>query len=271
MESQDRAGRAIITLTTDFGSKDVYVGVMKGVILGIAPDAVIVDISHSVRPQNVRQAGFLLASATPYFPPNTIHIVVVDPGVGTERRAIAVQTQRAWYVAPDNGVLSFVLNRESALRIVNLTNARYWLPTVSATFHGRDVFAPVAAHLARGVSVDDLGEPVDEIVTLPLSQPTRRADGSIVGHVLHIDQFGNCVTDIPAEMLAATPHVDVEVAGCRIRGLVPTYAMVAPGAPVVLIGSVGYLEIAVREGSAACQMGIEVGEQVVVRPSLDPV
>ncbi len=266
MNAQYEAGRSIITLTTDFGTEDPYVGIMKGVILGIAPEATIVDLSHGVPPQDVRRASFLISSAVPYFPPGTIHVVVVDPGVGSERRPIALQTQRASYVAPDNGVLTLVLHREPATRIVHLTNARYWLPMVSATFHGRDVFAPVAAHLARGVPLDELGEPIDEIVTLPLLQPTCQADGSIVGHIQHIDHFGNCITDIPAEMVASTASITVEVAGHRIHGLAPTYAAVAPGNLVALIGSAGYLEVAIREGNAARQLGIEVGERVVIRP-----
>ena len=257
--------KAIITLTTDFGLQDAYVGAMKGVILGIAPHAVIVDITHAVSPQDVRHAGFVLASAAPYFPPGTVHVAVVDPGVGTERRAVAVETRRARYVAPDNGILTLALQRDPAVRIVHLTNERYWRPSVSPTFHGRDIFAPVAAHLACGVPIEALGTPVDAIVQLPLSQPERRPDGSIVGHVQHIDHFGNCVTDIPAEWLPTGAAVRVEVAGNRIHGLAPTYAAVAPGEPVALIGSTGYLELAVREGSAAQRFGIAIGDAVVVQ------
>lgn len=264
-KSRSRKERVIITLTTDFGSRDAYAGVMKGVILSIAPHATVIDITHAVPPQDVRHAGFVLASAIPYFPPDAIHVAVVDPGVGTERRPIAVETQRARYVAPDNGILTFALQRDPPVRIVHLTNEEHWLPSVSATFHGRDIFAPVAAHLACGVPIEALGESIDVIEELPLSRPVRRPDGSILGHVQYIDHFGNCVTDIPVEWLPPDAFVWVEVAGTRVGGLAPAYAAVAPGDPVALIGSTGYLEIAVREGNAAQRFGISVGDPVVVR------
>ena len=262
---ESRKGRAIITLTTDFGPQDAYVGAMKGVILSIAPHATLVDITHAVPPQDIRHAGFVLASAAPYFPPDTIHVAVVDPGVGSHRRPIVVETERARYVAPDNGILTFVLHRDPAVRIVHLTNAAYWLPSVSTTFHGRDIFAPVAAHLACGVPLEVLGDPVDAIERLPLSQPVRQPDGSILGHIQYIDHFGNCVTDIPAEWLPPNASIQIEIAGIQVQGLAPAYTAVAPGELVALCGSVGYLEVAVREGNAAQRLGVSIGAPVVVR------
>jgi len=266
-KSRSRGAGAIITLTTDFGPQDAYVGAVKGVILTIAPDVTIVDITHAVPPQDVRHAGFVLASAAPYFPSGTIHVAVVDPGVGSQRRPIAVESRRALYVAPDNGILTLVLHRDPATRIVHLSNAQYWLSTVSTTFHGRDIFAPVAAHLACGVPLDALGQPIDSIERFQLSQPVRQPDGSILGHVQHVDRFGNCITDIPLEWLPsdADTSIRVEIAGCQIRGLAPTYASVPPGDLVALIGSLGYLEIAIREGNAAQQLGISIDDPVVVQ------
>ena len=191
--------RPVIALTTDFGQADGYVGTMKGVILGICPEATLVDVSHDIRPQAVRQAAYVLSTAAPYFPPGTVHMVVVDPGVGSERRPIVVQTDRATYVAPDNGVLSMVLSQEPARRAIQIRVAepRYRLPQISATFHGRDLFAPATAHLACGVEPGELGDPLplSDLVTLPVLQPQRQSDGSWLGEVLHIDRFGNLITD----------------------------------------------------------------------------
>lgn len=255
-----------ITLMTDFGLADPYVGVMKGVILSIIPGAILVDLTHAIAPQDIRQAAFLLSTAIDYFPAGTIHVVVVDPGVGSERRPIAVQTNRAYFVAPDNGVLSFALARQPAQAMIHLTNSDYWFPEVSTTFHGRDIFAPVAAHLARGIPFNKLGTPIDEIVRLPASHPLRQPDGSIRGQIQHIDRFGNCITDIPSAMLSLdTPRI-VKVAGRSIRGISLTYATVEPGAVVSLIGSSGFLEIGIRNGNAAEQLDIGIGDTVLIEP-----
>jgi S-adenosylmethionine hydrolase len=282
------AGMSIITLTTDFGTADGYVGTMKGVILGINPQARLIDISHHVVPQVIRQAAYILWTAVRYFPAGTVHLVVVDPGVGSARRPIAVQTPTAFFVGPDNGVFSLVLSNQqladsrwqiadhclsaisyqlSAITVVHLTNPRYWRPEVSHTFHGRDIFAPVAAHLSRGVALAELGEPIDDPVILPVLRPERRGDGSLTGHVLHTDRFGNVITDIPAQLLLEPDRWVVEVAGRRIVGLRPTYAAVEPGGLVALVGSDGLLEIAVREGNAAQVLGVKVGDPVVIRQS----
>jgi S-adenosylmethionine hydrolase len=259
---------SIITLTTDFGLADGYVGTMRGVILGIDPTVTIVDISHDIAPQDVREAAYILYAAYPYFPQDTIHLVVVDPGVGSERRAIALRTPQATFVAPDNGVLSYIVAREKVEEIVNLTNPRYHLSPVSRTFHGRDIFAPVASHVARGVPLTELGEPLTEIITFPLPRPQVSPDGTIVGQVIHVDRFGNLITSIMATDLADNPPPRkgvIKIKGQSIRGIVNTYAEVAPGKLMALIGSEGHLEISVSGGSACQTLEAKVGDEVLLR------
>lgn len=259
----------LITLITDFGLEDGHVGAMKGVMLGIAPAATFTDITHLVPPQDIRKAAYALLTAYPHFPPGTIHLIVVDPGVGTERRAVAVQTLCATFVAPDNGVLSYVLAREPVQAAVSLTNRRYWRHPVSPIFHGRDIFGPAAAHLAAGVSLEELGELVDPstLVTFPVSQPQRQPDGSIVAHVQVIDSFGNCTTDLPEDWLSAAPDWTIEAAGRRIHGLRQTFGQVAANELVALVDSEGYLMIAVRNGDAAQALGLEVNDAVRLYPA----
>ncbi len=256
--------RPTITLLTDFGVTDAYVGVMKGVILDIVSEVTLVDLTHSVSPQGIREASFLLSTAIDYFPAGTVHLVVVDPGVGGERRPIAVQAEGAFFVAPDNGVLSMALERRPAETIVHLTNSDYWLPQVSATFHGRDIFAPVAAHLAQGVPISELGTLTHESVRLPIAKPTRQPDGSIRGQVQHIDRFGNCITNVSVDVLTNRAVPIIKIAGRRIRGISSTYAAVKPGQIVSLIGSTGFLEISIRDGSAADQLSVRVSDPVVI-------
>ncbi len=255
----------IITLTTDFGLADSYVGTMHGVILGICPTARVVDLCHNVSPQNVQQAAFVLYAAYRFFPPGTIHVVVVDPGVGSERRIIAVQTRDAYFVAPDNGVLSYVLAKETVLGQVHLTRQEFWLPAISHTFHGRDIMAPVAAHLARGVALCELGEPVEDLVKFALPEPAVQPDGSIVGHILYVDRFGNLVTDVREESLPSSQALVIHCAGQRIKGIHATYASVGDGELVALVGSSGHLEIAVRNGSAAEVLRAQVGDKIVIK------
>lgn len=256
--------RPIITLTTDFGTSDSYVPAMKGVILGICREATLVDICHEVEPQAIRQAAYLLSTAIPYFPPDTVHLVVVDPGVGSERWPIAVRTGRASYVAPDNGVLSLVLDREPAQMAVHLNEPSYHLPEVSATFHGRDIFAPAAAHLARGTNPAQMGRPFSpsRLVTLPGPVSIPQRSGSWQGEILHIDHFGNLVTSFQISGLQR--RLALTVGGQRIEPLHRTFADVDPGQTLIYKGSGGYLEIAVREGNAAAELGIRVGDPVQV-------
>jgi S-adenosylmethionine hydrolase len=253
----------VVTLLTDFGTRDAYVAAMKGVILGICPEARLVDVTHEVPPQNVRAAAFLLAQAAPYFPRGTIHLAVVDPGVGSARRAVAVLTERAVFVGPDNGLFSLCLRNAPAWRAVEIANPRLRAAQVSSTFHGRDLFAPAAAHLARGVPFSELGPPVQDLVEIALQAPEVRG-GVASGQVLHVDVFGNLVTDLAPEHLPTSAHLEVE--GHHIGALVRTYADVSEGALCALVGSSGLVEISVRNGSAAERLGVGVGASVRAKP-----
>ena len=267
----------VITLTTDFGLADPYVASIKGVILSLNPQTVIVDVSHAVRPQQIEQGAFLLQASLPYFPPDSIHIAVVDPGVGSQRRAIALRAASGTFIGPDNGILSAALPddvrnraREADARVrlpqgssgVALTDSRYHRQPVSDTFHGRDIFAPAAAHLSLGVPLSDLGEPVDEVVALPPFRAQREPDGSHRGRIVHIDVFGNLITDVRGEDLAS-PRLTVEVSDRQIAGLQRTYA--SGQGLTALVGSSGFLEIALTAGSAVAELGVDIGEPVVVR------
>ncbi len=270
----------IITLLTDFGTEDEYVGVMKGVILSIAPDVHLVDLSHRIPPQAVRRAAFLLSSAVPYFPPDTVHLAVVDPGVGTERRALAVRTPAGTFVGPDNGLFSWVLAEVPEWVAVEIREPAYRLPRVSSTFHGRDIFAPAAAHLVAGVPLERLGPRVTDPVMLPVPRLEIGA-GVLEGEVLYADRFGNLVTSIgrfqwdgdrlilapafrPAsgEMALSPKGARVVLADVELRGIRRTYGDVAVGEPVALVGSSGFLEIAIRQGSAAMALGVVAGAPV---------
>ena len=254
----------IITLTSDLGLTDAYVAAMKGVILSINPEAKLVDICHTIKPQNIIQAGFVLSRAYPFFPQGTIHVAVVDPGVGTQRRAIILRTRSASFVAPDNGVLSYVIGQSSAWEAVAITQPQFWRPTVSPTFHGRDIFAPVAARLSLGLPLTDFGEVITSVTMLPLPQPYQAADGSMVGHVIHIDSFGNLITDINSDNLPKGKRgLTIEVGGQLISGLSRTYA--EGKGLLALIGSDGYLEIAVKEGNASTVLSAKVGDEVRIR------
>jgi len=253
----------IISLTTDFGLADGYVGIMKGVILGIAPHARLVDLSHDIAPQNVRQASHVLMRAAPYFPAGTIHLAVVDPGVGSPRRPLLVTTGRARYVGPDNGIFSHALGEADAQAWV-LDQPRYWLDQISRTFHGRDILAPVAAHLAAGVAPEHLAQRIHDPIRLTLPQPSRAPDGHISGEIIHVDHFGNLISNVPADWVAHGGWL------CRIAGqnapLVRAYAEVAEGAPAGLVGSDGAVEIAVRNGNASRQFNVRIGEKLELWP-----
>ena len=253
-------GAALITLTTDFGLTDPWVAIMKGVIATRAPGVPVVDVSHGIPPQDVLAGALVLRHAAPWFPPGTVHVAVVDPGVGSERRALAVETDAGLFVGPDNGVLSLAAPAASVRRIVELREERYFVTPRSSTFHGRDVFAPVAAALATGTDADALGPRADDPVRLSLPVPSQDERG-VRGQVIYVDRFGNLVTNVPGE---AFPRVDVSITlgDTRIRGIAPSYAAVARGTLVAVVNSWNLIEIAVRDGSARERLGVGVGTPV---------
>jgi len=250
----------IITLLTDFGARDAFVGVMKGVMLRINPALGFVDLSHDVPPQDVLAGALLLQSAIPFFPAGTISVAVVDPGVGSQRRALLVETSTAFLVGPDNGLLSLATPANAVKRIVHLTNEQYFLLPRSHTFHGRDVFAPVAAHLSLGVSPERLGAVISDMERLTIPSVQRCLNG-LVGHVIYIDHFGNVTTNITEDDLRPFPMdtLLVSIGAVQIRGVKTSYAAEEIGAPLAIINSWGRLEIAVRNGSAAQDLNIQVG------------
>ena len=268
----------IITLTTDFGLADQYVAAVRGVILGINRRATIVDVSHGVQPQRILQAVFLTQAAWPLFPTDAIHVAVVDPGVGTDRRALVVVTPQGRFVGPDNGVLSAALPEDArpsperglaaaalpaGYQAFAITNRRYMREQVSATFHGRDVFAPAAAHLSLDVPAKELGEPVEEILAFPPLRARRCSDGTLQAQVVHIDNYGNLVTDARAEDLPSGAFT-VELAAESVRGPVRTYAEATGLA--ALVESTGYLAVVLPGGDAAKRLGVQIGDVAVVRP-----
>ena len=256
----------VITLTTDFGTRDPFVGVLKGVILGIAPGVRLVDLTHEISPHDILEGALALEAAVPFFPPGTIHLAVVDPGVGSARRPLAVAAAGQHFVGPDNGLLSFLFCA-GGWRAVRLEATAYRLSTVSQTFHGRDVFAPAAAHLALGTPLGRLGPPVTDPVVIPW--PTARRQGDqLVGEVIHADRFGNLVTSVRTqdlETLGPAFSLVVEVEDQEVGGVVGCYADLPPGGPGAVIGSSGRLEISVREGNALATTGARRGSTVRVR------
>lgn len=258
-----------IFFLSDFGLADTYVGTVKGVILRIAPGVQLVDLTHEVPPQDVRTGAFALMTVAPYLPEDAVVLAVVDPGVGTDRRAIAVQSSGRTFVGPDNGLLSWAIGHEYTA--VALDKPEFWLSNISATFHGRDIFGPVAAHLARGRTLEEVGSPTDPVVRLLMPQPevTRSPDGRVrivSGVVVHVDRYGNLITNIAGADLPANPWVHIEET--RILGIAPNYQSGADGSLIALVGSAGLLEVAVPNGNAARKLDLQVGARVVV--SADP-
>lgn len=258
----------LVALLTDFGTRDGYVGVMKGVMLSIAPDVRLVDLTHEIRPQDLRAAAWVLRTSWRPFPEGTVFLCVVDPGVGTDRRPIALRAGGRLFVGPDNGLFSYVLAETPAERAVVLDKPLYHLPTLSATFHGRDIFAPCAAHLARGILLDVVGTPVapDSVVRLQLPQPEWR-DDALVGHVLHVDVYGNLITDFdPArtDVILTMPDMSMRIAGETMTERCRTFGEGPWGRAFALRDSSGHLAIAVRDGSAAALLGAGVGDEVTV-------
>lgn len=273
----------VITLTTDFGSSDAYVAAMKGVILSINPEAKIIDITHSIEPQNILQAAFLVNTVYRYFPKQTVHMAIVDPGVGSERQAIILKTPSALFVAPDNGILSYVIselsptggpstqygynlakvNLKKGLEAIAITDPRFWRHPVSPTFHGRDIFAPVAAGLSLDISPYEFGEKITSLHVLPTPKPFFDPHGNLIGHILHVDHFGNLITNIKSSDLPGKGEdVTVEIAAHRVQGVSSYYAQ--DEGLMAIIGSSGYLEISLRDGNACDFLGVEVGDEIKV-------
>ncbi len=257
----------IITLTTDYGTSDHLVGTIKGVILKICPEATIVDINHHVAPFDVLDGALALGAAYRYYPPRTVHLAVVDPGVGTQRRPILVTGEQHYFVAPDNGVLSLVYEREASLTVRHVTAEHYFLNPISNTFHGRDIFAPVAAWIAKTGQGSSFGEEISDFVRFSLPKP-KASNNTMKGVVLRVDNFGNLMTNFSPEELPqlATPggKIKVLVGGKEILQLAQTYAQGAPGEAIALVGSSGFLEISVNKGNAARTLGVNRGAEVTL-------
>ncbi|PJF22456.1 MAG: hypothetical protein CUN56_05875 [Phototrophicales bacterium] len=270
-----------IALLTDFGNEDIYVGVMKGVMREICPNADFIDITHSISPQHVREAAFGLMNAYRFFPIGTIFLVVVDPGVGSMRRPIAVQTDDYLFVAPDNGVLSYALKDMQQINIVELSNSDYHLPQISYTFHGRDIFSPAAAYLAAGIPIESLGNTLSTMIQLPL--PELNIDQRVItGEVVHIDRFGNIITSIghlhwiAPDRLSLTPsfgsntatvpidaeHTRIQIGDEQIISVRVSYSEAMRGDLLAVVGSNNYLEISVNQGNAAKRLDVAVGDRV---------
>jgi hypothetical protein len=257
---------AIITLTTDFGASSRYVGAMKGVILSINPRAQVVDLSHSVPAQDIRAGAIVLADTAFWYPPGTIHIAVVDPGVGGKRRVVYAQIGQQHFVAPDNGLLSRLALLEQPSMIISIDHEQYWMPDVSRTFHGRDIMAPVAARLSLGLSPDKLGRPLQQLVEIPWAE-VQQVPNRIEGEVIEVDSFGNLITNITRAMLAGVPSNDSVLVTCEeheTQGIFATFSDQPPMTFMAHVGSTGRLELAIVDENASAMLGVRVGAPVCV-------
>lgn len=289
----------IITLLTDFGNQDAYVGIMKGVIAGITPLANIIDISHNIPPQDILSGAYLLATSYKYFPKGTIHVAVVDPSVGSQRDIICVDTRDYLFLVPNNGLLSLIVSEEKTKNIIRVTNSKYFLPSPSNTFHGRDIFAPVAAHLSLGIKPQQLGVRIDQLDQLDIPKPGFNKKGQLEGRIIYIDRFGNLITNIKREHLEqhllnlVIPHtppqsslkkgglrgtyqgedkrglflhktIKTTVGRKKIVGLCKTYTDVKTREPLVLFGSAGFLEVSVNQGNAREYFRVDRGNKIMV-------
>jgi S-adenosylmethionine hydrolase len=260
--------RPIITLTTDFGYKDPFIGIMKGVILNINPSVNLVDITHGISPQNILETAFAVEISFASFPSKTIHIVVVDPGVGSVRRPILVVTDHHYFVGPDNGVFSRIYKLTETLNVIHITSEHYFLPQRNSTFHGRDIFAPVAAYLSKGINISHIGDPIFDYVTIPTPTPIMPAKNIIEGEVIYTDRFGNSTTNIHThkiDELSSNPDRRLKVVIKDKEAPFKNYYSEATDAGIYsLINSFGYLEFFVYRGNASQDFGIAVGEKVKV-------
>ncbi|MGR3317354.1 MAG: SAM hydrolase/SAM-dependent halogenase family protein [Candidatus Anammoxibacter sp.] len=277
---------SIVTLLTDFGLQDEYVGVMKGVILrtlrihGIDSSAQVIDLCHSIEPQDILGAAYVLFSAYKYFPSGTINVVVVDPGVGSDRKIICLKTKEYIFLAPDNGVLSFVVAHDAPELIIEVTNRKYFLPEISNTFHGRDIFAPVAAHLVNGVRPDELGDEISKIREINIPVPVLSSNDVLTAEVIYTDHFGNIITNIDGRSLEKIKstrknkgdneinltkgELSIVIANRTIEGISKSYSKVEAGELAALFGSSGYLEIAVNKGNAKELLNVNRGDKIVI-------
>ncbi|MBM2834197.1 MAG: hypothetical protein HW406_1358 [Candidatus Brocadiaceae bacterium] len=285
----------VITLLTDFGNQDAYVGIMKGVIAGINPFANIIDICHSIHPQDIFGGAYLLYTSYKYFPRKTIHVAVVDPGVGSKRDIVCVETKDYFFLLPDNGILSFIIQNEKPKSIFRITNNKYFLPSPSNTFHGRDVFAPVAAHLSLGLKPQQLGIKINQLEQLDIPKPVSKKTGQVDGQIIYIDRFGNLITNITKEYLvkgvggqesedrsqklenrikqrkttlkelfSLCNTIETVIGRKKVVGLSNTYLDVNAGEPLVLFGSAGFLEISINQGNAQKYFRVDRGNKIRV-------
>jgi S-adenosylmethionine hydrolase len=259
----------LVTFTTDFGLSDHYVGAMKGVILNINPEARLVDISNSVQSYDVLDGALTIAQAYRHFPSNTVHLVIVDPGVGTTRRPLLVTAEKHIFIAPDNGVLSFVYEQEERLSVRHITAEHYYLQPVSSTFHGRDIFAAVAGWLSKGVEVAKFGEEITDFVRFAAPKPKSAGEGAVKGLVMKVDKFGNLITNIrpedaPALFQPEPPEFKIQVGKTQVLKMKAAYAQGAPGEVFGILGSMGFLEIATNRGAANRTVGADKGSDVTV-------
>ena len=266
MASLDPSRRSCVTFLTDFGTRDTFVGQMKGVALGIHPELSFVDLTHEIPPRQILRAAFVWNDAISAFPPETIHVAIVDPGVGSDRRLVAAEIGERRFVCPDNGLLTVVMQRAAVRRVVSLDNPRWWRASVSNTFHGRDILTPVAAAWSLGHDLSEFGTPLaTPLITLPLADVIR-GQTSLSGRVVDVDRFGNLNTNIDRRDLPAdSDAIRIEIGALHINGLSRCYADVPPSELLALIGSSGRLEIAIRDGNAAEELQAECGRRVVVR------
>lgn len=289
----------IITLLTDFGNQDAYVGIMKGVIAGINPLPNIIDISHNIPPQDIFNGAYLLSTSYKYFPKGTIHVAVVDPGVGSQRDIVCVEIREHLFLVPDNGLLSFVVQEERPKSIVRVTNDRYFLPSFSNTFHGRDVFAPVAAYLSLGTKPRQLGSKINQLKQVEIPRPEVKKTGQFEGQIIYIDRFGNLVTNIKREdivhverdhnlnrglgsenrwqkpdtfkntakekIVSQRDTIETAIGRKKIIGLSKTYTDVKPGEPLILFGSADFLEVSVNQGNAKKYFSVDKGSKVLIK------
>ena len=256
---------AFVTLLTDFGLKDSYVGVMKGVILSGNPKVTVIDISHEINPQDIGEAAFILYSAFKYFPADTIHVIVVDPGVGSTRRIIGLERDDTLFIAPDNGVLQYIFEESEPYKVYHFNQDKWFGSTISSTFHGRDIFAPLAAHLSRGVDPVEMGTEIDDYTRIGIPRPLRTSRG-LEGKVIHCDRFGNMITNIRAsDIKGMLKDIEVICGDTQIEGIKNNYSEASRGDLLAVIESNGFLEIAVREGNALERFPKAKKEAVVVK------